>query len=252
MSEMSRKHFALRSGYVLPPLAFGMLALLAGAAPALALPTRVGVRLHPTPPPRVFATMSEMSGKFDELEAMKRQLAEAVENERYREAAELRDALESLASDEEVAILAANDEFYTAFSGKSVTAMEAVWAGCDEDSCPVMEEVFCSHPGYAFVTGRHNVLESFGDIFQTTPPMRVRCLVDSVRLLRGGLSAVVTCREIVGGADEKPTAGGGAAGPELVAINIFEKGEDGAWKLVMRQAGPCAPQARPCADNISV
>ena len=54
---------------------FGMLALLAGAAPALALPTRVW--------PRAFATMSEMSGKFDELESMKRQLAEAVENERY-------------------------------------------------------------------------------------------------------------------------------------------------------------------------
>ena len=90
-------------------------------------------------------------------------------------------AFDAFASDEEVAILAANDEFYTAFSGKSVKAMEAVWAGCDEDSCPVMEEVFCSHPGYAFVTGRQNVLESFGDIFQTTPPMRVRCLVDSVR-----------------------------------------------------------------------
>ena len=64
---------ALRLGkcYALLRRLFGMLALLAGAAPALALPTRVW--------PRAFATMSEISGKFDELEIMKRQLAEAVD-----------------------------------------------------------------------------------------------------------------------------------------------------------------------------
>lgn len=63
--------------------------------------------------------------------------------------------------------------------------------------------------------------------------MKIVPEVDCCRLLRGGLSAMVLCKEKVEGAGV------------LMATNVFEKSPvDGKWRMVSHQAGgPISPTA---------
>ena len=113
-------------------------------------------------------------------------------------------------------VLDANTAFYRAFSGRDLSAMEALWA----TGVPVA----CIHPGWDALHGRELVIESFRAILNGPSAPGIRCSHAFVQAF--GDIALVICREHV-------------EGGELVATNVFVH-EGGAWKLVHHQASPLA------------
>lgn len=169
------------------------------------------------PSPR--ASESTPAEQAQKAESLKAALSAAIQREQYTDAAALRDELASLTLDDEVSVLQANTAFYDAFSSGDFDAMEALWS----------EDVVCAHPGFPHLRGHAEVMDSWSQIFDQealdmiVSPDNVRCT-----LLRGGLSAVVTCAERVG--EDRDNA--------MTATNIFEKDADGRWRMVLHQAGP--------------
>jgi hypothetical protein len=127
----------------------------------------------------------------------------------------------SVETSAEVEVLAANQAFYTAFARGDLTVIDALWA----QRAPVA----CIHPGWGALHGREEVMESWRSILEGGPGPTVRCTRPSAAVL--GDSAYVVCGETIQGA-------------ELVATNYFIR-EDGAWKLVLHQAGPVHRRAEP-------
>ena len=155
----------------------------------------------------------------EKVERLKVALSSAIEGENYSDAAQLRDELNSLTLDDEVAVLQANSAFYEAFSSGDFEAMDTLWADGGGETC--------AHPGFPHIRGHEEIMDSWKQIFADAE-MKIRPEGVSCTLLRGGLSAVVTCVERV--------AGQGANG--LSATNIFEKDASGSWRMVLHQAGP--------------
>lgn len=112
------------------------------------------------------------------------------------------------------AALAANLEFYRAFTTGDLGAMERLWAR----EAPVL----CLHPGWTALHGRTAVMESWRDILGNPEAPHVACHDDEA-VLYGDL-AIVTCEEEF-------------TGGHLAATNVFIK-EAGHWRLVHHQAGP--------------
>jgi ketosteroid isomerase-like protein len=112
------------------------------------------------------------------------------------------------------AVLAANLEFYRAFTTQDFAAMDAIWAK--------RAGVLCTHPGWLPLTGRSAVMESWRDILANPEAPHVACHDDTAFVY--GDMAIVLCEE------ELP-------GGQLAATNIFVK-EDGAWRMVHHQASP--------------
>ena len=116
---------------------------------------------------------------------------------------------------EHAEILFANEAFYLAFQTKDMAAMEAIWAR----EVPVA----CTHPGWPPLSGREQVMQSWAAIL--TNPETQGIAVRGSRAYRHDNAAFVTCYELIGGS-------------LLAATNIFVH-ENGGWKLVHHQAGPC-------------
>ncbi len=114
----------------------------------------------------------------------------------------------------EVEVLAVNHAFYDAFSRGDLPAIDALWA----QHAPVA----CIHPGWDALHGRDEVMASWRAILGGDDSPEIRCARPSAYLV--GESAYVICTEVLGDA-------------ELVATNVFYR-EEGAWKLVLHQAGP--------------
>lgn len=114
------------------------------------------------------------------------------------------------------AVLAANLEFYQAFTTRDVAAMEGLWAR----HAPVV----CVHPGWPALAGRAPVIESWRGIFANPDAPRIACFDEQVFLY--GDTALVVCEEEL-------------EGGTLIASNWFVR-EDGAWRLVHHQAGELA------------
>lgn len=112
------------------------------------------------------------------------------------------------------AVLAANLEFYRAFAERDFEAMEALWA----KEAPVA----CTHPGWAPLTDREDIIESWRGILANPDSPRAACHGEEVFLW--GAVAMVICEE------ELP-------GNTLTATNLFVK-EDGDWRMVHHHAGP--------------
>ncbi len=93
--------------------------------------------------------------------------------------------------------------------------MAALWAR----AAPVA----CIHPGWAALTGRAAVMESWRAILASTS--RPAIASRAAKAYVYGEVAVVICYETVGGEGY------------LVATNVFIR-EDGDWRLVHHQAGP--------------
>jgi len=110
------------------------------------------------------------------------------------------------------AVLAINMEFYAAFAGGDIEAMEALWSQADD--------VTCIHPGWQALVDRHAVMESWSAILASPP--RVRCV--GARAFVNGTTAYVICYE-------------GLGDGMLVATNIFRK-EEGVWHVIHHQAAP--------------
>ena len=117
------------------------------------------------------------------------------------------------------AVLFANEAFYRAFADGDLSAMDAVWAR----AAPVA----CIHPGWAALSGREAVMESWRAILSSSNRPAIESRAATAFLY--GDTAVVICYEAVNKAF-------------LVATNVFVR-EGRAWKMVHHQAGPAAPPA---------
>src|SRR5271170_2915707 len=83
------------------------------------------------------------------------------------------------------AVLAANLEFYRAFTTRDVAAMDALWAS--------QAPVACLHPGWAALTDREAVMSSWSGILSNPEAPRIACFDERVLLF--GDTALVLCEE---------------------------------------------------------
>ncbi len=111
------------------------------------------------------------------------------------------------------AVLAANLEFYRAFTTRDLVLMEALWAR--------RSPVACIHPGWPALTERDAVMESWQRILSNPDAPRIACYDE--RVLLHGEAALVICEEELDGGT-------------LIASNLFVR-EDAAWKIAHHQAG---------------
>jgi hypothetical protein len=111
------------------------------------------------------------------------------------------------------AVLAANLEFYRAFSTRDLAAMEELWAR--------RAPVACVHPGWPPLTDRDAVMDSWQRILANPQAPRIVCFDEQVFLY--GSTALVICEEELDGGT-------------LIASNFFVN-EDGAWHIAHHQAG---------------
>lgn len=117
-------------------------------------------------------------------------------------------------TDDELAVLTANDAFYQAFAEHDYRRMDELWAS--------ERPVSCIHPGWSPLLGRAPVMASWHAILRSDA---VKMEPYGARAFVAGDGAYVVCFE-------------GAAGqpPMLVATNVFARIE-GQWKMVHHQAG---------------
>ena len=87
------------------------------------------------------------------------------------------------------AVLAANLEFYRAFTTRDIDAMEALWA----QRAPVA----CVHPGWPPLADRAAVMESWRGILSSGDSPRIACYDERVFLY--GDTALVVCEEELDG-----------------------------------------------------
>jgi ketosteroid isomerase-like protein len=128
------------------------------------------------------------------------------------------------------AVLAANLEFYRAFTTRDLTAMDALWA----KRAPVA----CIHPGWPPLADRDAVMESWQGILANPTSPRIACYDERVFLY--GDTALVVCEEELDGGT-------------LIASNWFVR-EDSAWRLAHHQAGQLVarrPQGRPAPSRLN-
>lgn len=131
------------------------------------------------------------------------------------------------------AVLAANLEFYRAFTTRDLVAMEALWAR--------HSPVACIHPGWPALTERDGIMESWQRILSNSDAPKIACFDE--RVLLHGETALVICEEELDGGT-------------LIASNLFVR-EDGAWKIAHHQAGQLvvrqarSRQARPDPSRLN-
>ena len=112
----------------------------------------------------------------------------------------------------------ANADFYLAFAGGDLAAMERLWA----QRAPVA----CVHPGWSPLIGRDAVMASWRAILGAPPAIAA----DVADVLVLGDTVLVVCREIIGDA-------------VLAASNLYVR-EDGVWRVAHHHAGP-GPRQQP-------
>jgi hypothetical protein len=171
------------------------------------------------------------SRKASKLPELKEKMTAAADAEDYREAAKLRDIIRKIELETSpheltagLALLEANAAFFDSFSKRSPTDMAQIWADeahdetCDGSNWPV-----CVHPFNQPLRGKNKIVNSWRQGFarlQDVPSYdNVQCTV-----FPGGQSGLITCTYQIG-KDEYTTA------------NVFTKGFDGKWRLVMHHAG---------------
>src|SRR5580698_1709408 len=130
--------------------------------------------------------------------------------------------------DDSDAVLAANLEFYRAFTTGDAEAMDALWAR--------QAPVACVHPGWPALTDRNAIIESWRGILSNPDSPRIACYDERVFLY--GDTAFVICEEEI----ESAT---------LIASNFFVR-EAAGWRICHHQAGQLMarrPQRRPSRLN---
>jgi ketosteroid isomerase-like protein len=126
------------------------------------------------------------------------------------------------------AVLAANLEFYRAFTTRDLAAMDELWAR--------ESPVACLHPGWPPLVERDEIVESWRGILANPNSPRITCFDERVFLY--GDTAFVICEEEL-------------EGGTLIASNYFVR-EAGNWHICHHQAGQLAarrPEQRPSRLN---
>lgn len=182
---------------------------------------------------------------FREAERLQMEIDDAIAVEHFGLAAKLRDELTRLREDERLAVLDANARFYAALRSRDEEVMEALWV----DRGALSTESTRAYPGFAQQSGRDAVLKCWRDVTSDryTQIGELHC-----QLLRGGMSAIVTCVEwrldwMLDGSVATPTK---ADDDMLSTTNIFEKGVDGSWCLVCHQAWPFSTVEEASEDEV--
>mmetsp|Transcript_35281 Transcript_35281/g.116912 ORF Transcript_35281/g.116912 Transcript_35281/m.116912 type:complete len:257 (-) Transcript_35281:153-923(-) len=245
---------------------------------ALGLTTNRGgliraARLAPVASRSRSSRMSEADEKA--VGKLEQELSAAVAAEDYSQAAALRDRLAALQMDSEYGALSANSEFYRAFSERDVEgtrhARDGELSCCSSNAttedeshsqqptspspplssrrmrfsshpdhvclwCTAAmrrlwlpsESIVCAHPGHEPIVGFDAVISSWRDIFRSAPAGGLEVAASSVRCSTPAANvARVTCIEEVKPGESK-----------LVATNIYERHEDGSWRMSLHHAGP--------------
>jgi len=117
---------------------------------------------------------------------------------------------------DDVAVIAANREFYRAFGRRDVAAIDQLWSRTSK--------VACIHPGWDALTDRAAVIRSWRQILENPSAPDIDCRNERPFVL--GDIAFVVCHEVLHEG-------------VLAATNIFAR-EAGGWKLVHHQASPLA------------
>jgi len=111
------------------------------------------------------------------------------------------------------AVLAANLEFYRAFTTRDVTAMDALWAR--------QASVACLHPGWTALNDRDAIMQSWEGILSNPAAPRIACFDEQV-FLYGDVALVLCEEELEGGT--------------LAASNLFVR-EGNGWRIAHHHAG---------------
>lgn len=117
-------------------------------------------------------------------------------------------------------ILAANERFYDALSGRDLEEMESVWS--------TGGEARCIHPGWDVVVGWRSIRDSWQAIFASSPGLKVD--PDEVELSFHGELAWLQCLERISNSVEEEDEPSFAR-----ATNIFVR-SGGAWRMVLHHA----------------
>lgn len=171
--------------------------------------------------------------KDEQLELLEDQLGDAITQENYKLAAELREKLVRLQSGSYVSVLSANLKFYKAFTNGSIVDMAGCWLQDKNSTCKL--------PFAPLSIGYMNILNSFGYFFSFGVPI---IDVRNVQILMRGSAAIVTCEEHTMAEEEEPVLdekGNTIERPPIplvmLATNIFVK-NNSQWYLVHHTSNP--------------
>jgi ketosteroid isomerase-like protein len=201
--------------------------------------------------------------KQPDLATLRAKLDAAIEAEDYALAASLRDALRALEDDAVAGVAEANARFYAAFRAADIDVMASCLGFGDN--------VTVIHPGCNAIRGREAVLESWRVIFSGATRAAgkgavVALDIEAVEVQvyapptaaapkgsdssadysaspsksdnnsKGtGALGVVTCVERVDGGD---------ATGRVVATNVFERGGDGRYRMILHHGSSAPPLRR--------
>lgn len=152
-------------------------------------------------------------------QALEEELQNAIAEENYTKAAEIRDTLKNLQKDSKTTVFGANSRFYESFRTGDLAAMQGLWAKRDE--------VCCVHPGLKGISGYDDVIESWNYVWANYEfPLDIK--LEDIKVHARGDMGYVTCMEFV--------KTRGRWGGQFVT-NVFER-IDGQWFICNHHASP--------------
>lgn len=119
-------------------------------------------------------------------------------------------------------VLAANRAFYAAFEARDLDGMSDLWEHSDR--------VVCTHPGWSTLRGWGAISASFVALF--TGAERLQFILTGEQAEVGADTAWVTLDENI--------LSSGASGT-VASVNVFTRGDDGGWRMVVHHGSPVAP-----------
>ena len=116
----------------------------------------------------------------------------------------------------------AEREFYRAFQARDLPAMMAVWS--EED------DIVCIHPQGPRLEGYEQIRESWTQIMQNSPPIRLR--LTEQRRIDGDSIAIRYVNENIYLADEQE--------PQFAihATNVYRRTSSKGWRIILHHASP--------------
>ncbi|KAA8493942.1 F-box protein SKIP8 [Porphyridium purpureum] len=162
---------------------------------------------------------------------LERELEACVEKEDYSAAAKVRDELNQLRTDDEVAVLMANLAFYKAFDRQDMLELERAWQRS--------EQISVIHPfSSECISGFRAVMNSWEEILRGSMMTRPSVTVSNVQISVRGSSATVTCLETISARDESDLRES-----LVLATNVFAF-TNGQWFMCHHHGSPVLAFAR--------
>lgn len=125
-------------------------------------------------------------------------------------------------TDEEKAVLAANDAFYRAFEKKDIDKMTALWSQGINTAC--------IHPGRSALRGSDKIRKSWEAIFQNTAYLEIDTEIITTEI-SGDLAYVLLIEKVL------QVTPGRKMKAQSMATNIFER-MGGNWYLIHHHGSP--------------